>query len=229
MARDGRERWLQLGFVPPRRGRGGARSNAGRKRAPGQRSSVPHRLRERLKAEHPVHLTMRIARGIVDLRSSHAFQATRHAILASQREDFRVVHFSVQRDHLHFIVEAASARSLSRGARALAIRIARAANRVTGRIGRVIADRFHARALRTPREVRIGLLYVLMNHKKHLRRGVQTLVDGCSSGLWFEAWRETTRIAADRSPLPSPKTWLLRVGWQRAGGGLSVYDSPRIV
>ena len=80
---------------------------------------------------------------------------------------FRIVHFSVQADHVHLLVEADDQASLSRGLMGVAIRLARAVNRVVGRRGSVWADRYHARSLRTPREVRHGIVYVLMNWKKH--------------------------------------------------------------
>jgi len=69
-----------------------------------------------------------------------------------------VLQFSVQRDHIHLLVEAPDGRALSRGLQGLAIRIAKGVNRILGRRGRVWADRFHARALRTPREVRNALI-----------------------------------------------------------------------
>jgi len=67
----------------------------------------------------------------------------------------------VQVNHVHVLVEADGSTALARGVQGLSIRLAKAINRVLGRRGRVWADRFHARALRTPREVRNGLVYVI--------------------------------------------------------------------
>jgi hypothetical protein len=69
-----------------------------------------------------------------------------------------VVHFSFQENHAHLIVEADDKSSLSRGLNGLSVRLARAYNRVLGRRGRLWAERFHARALRTPREMRRALV-----------------------------------------------------------------------
>ena len=82
---------------------------------------------------------------------------------------FGSLHFSVQSNHVHLMVEARDKAHLSKGMRGLAIRVALAVNRALRRRGRVWSDRYHARALRTPREVRNGLVYVLANWKKHLR------------------------------------------------------------
>jgi REP element-mobilizing transposase RayT len=102
------------------------------------------------------------------LREHSLFVLVRQALAAGKRRfGFSLVHFSVQRDHLHLIAEASDGRALSRGVQGLAIRIARAVNRQLARKGRLFADRYHARALKTPREVRFALRYVLLNVRKH--------------------------------------------------------------
>jgi hypothetical protein len=140
------------------------------------------------------------------------------------RDDFRIVHFSVQTDHVHLIVEAEGKKALSRGMRGLAIRVARSLNRALGRRGSVGSDRYHARALHTPTMVRNVLVYVLANAAKHLR--VVAGLDPCSSAPWFDGYRG----ASERETRPAltlpPRTWLLRVGWRRHGL-ISPHESPR--
>ncbi len=127
--------------------------------------------------------------------------------------------YSVQRDHLHLIVEADDKKALSRGMRGLAIRCALAVNRALGRRGALWADRYHAIALRTPRMVRNALVYVLANAAKHLRAVAG--LDPCSSAPWFDGFRDAavtvTPPAGDEAPTRAPRTWLLRVGWRRHG------------
>jgi hypothetical protein len=69
----------------------------------------------------------------------------------------------------------------------LSIRLARSVNRVLERHGRVWGDRYHARALRTPRETRHAIVYVLMNFKKH--GNSSNRIDPMSSARWFDGWR----------------------------------------
>src|SRR4051812_4678789 len=150
-------RQLTLAF---RNGWGGARANAGRKRGP--RPNTPHRARPVHHAWKPVHVTLRAR--ITPLRSQFVFPTVRLALLRAARRDperFRVVHFSVQPDHLHLVVEAKDARSLSIGMRGLAVRVARYVNDLLGRRGKFWADRWHGRALGSPREMRNVMLYVL--------------------------------------------------------------------
>lgn len=200
----------------------------------GRRAGVTHLRRPAHAERHPLHVTMRIRKGLPALREHELFMEVRHALVAGrERFGFRLVHFSVQRDHLHLLAEAAHRRALSRGVQGLSIRIARAINRRLQRHGKVFADRYHARALKTPRAVRWALRYVLLNVRKH-ERGVWAVpfglpfgfVDGCSSAPWFTGFaRPAELIFGARqcreefrarygldSPVVAPRTWLLTVG-----------------
>jgi putative transposase len=177
---------------------------------------VPHRAREAHKPAHPLHLTLRARAGLMSLRGEGVFGAVREAIRAGSSEVFRVLHFSVQSDHVHLIVEAEDD-ALGSGAAGLAIRLARAINRALGRRGAVWGDRYHVRALRTPRGVRHALIYVLMNFRKH-RPWDDCVIDPCSSAGWFDGFREhTPRTPAHPPPVCPPRTWLAAVGWRRQG------------
>jgi REP element-mobilizing transposase RayT len=107
---------------------------------------------------------------IAPLRSQFLFPTLRLALVRAARRDperFRIVHFSIQRDHIHLIVEARDKSSLSSGMRGLMIRTARYVNDLLGRRGAFWADRWHGRALASPRAVRNGIVYVLANFRKH--------------------------------------------------------------
>jgi hypothetical protein len=128
---------------------------------------------------------------------------------------------SVQDHHLHLIVEAADAVALSRGIQGLAVRIARAVNRALGRRGRVFTDRYFSRILKTPREVRNGLAYVLNNTRRHASQRGERLawnwIDDRSSGRYFDGWSEARPLPDDECPVAAPHTWLLTKGWRRHG------------
>jgi putative transposase len=163
-----------------------------------------------------VHLTLRAAKGVPSLRSDRAFPAVRDAIAQASRAEFRVVQFSAQDDHLHLIVEAQDAAALSSGARGLSIRLARAINNACRRHGPVWGDRYHARALSTPRETRHALVYVLMNFKKHHPHD-RRAIDPCSSAPWFDGFHAPLSAPDDASPASRPRTWLATKGWRRHG------------
>ena len=193
---------------------GGARTGAGRKPSQGRRG-VPHRRRERHEARCPVHVTLRATPTLPSLRADRVFPALRGALARSSRHAFRVLEFSVQQDHVHLLVEADGSATFTRGLQGLAIRAAKAVNRALGRHGRVWGDRYHARMLVTPREVRNALVYVLQNVRKHVPhfRGL----DSRSSAAWFSGWRTSRATAGVPSPVACARTWLAAVGWQRHG------------
>jgi REP element-mobilizing transposase RayT len=169
------------------------------------------------------------------LRSQFLFPTIRLAIASATRlspSHFRVVHFSVQSNHLHLIAEAADARSLSAGVRSIVIRVARLVNRLLFRTGRFWADRWHGRALTSPREVRHALLYVLANFRKHTHVQPRIGIDPYSSGAHFHGWREWSPLSATAppfaerpppivdaavTPVSAPRSWLAAVGYRRVG------------
>ena len=211
--------------VPAPRTWGGARPGAGRKRTPGRRPGVPHRARPAHTAAHPVHVTLRAVSAVRCLRSARVFSLVRRALTASSRPEFRILQYSVQNDHVHLLAEADSPRALSSGVRGLAIRLARAVNRALARRGRLWADRYHARALTTPRAVRHALVYVLFNFRKHLHP--VTEIDPCSSAPWFAGWRAPHAAeATGPPPVAAARSWLARVGWRRHGL-IGLHERPK--
>ncbi len=218
----------QLSFTDYRKriGRGGLRRGAGRPRGP--RPRVLHREREAVPGSCPVHVTLRVRPGLASLRGGALVREWRRSLAeASERGGFRVAHYSLQGDHAHLIVEAQGKDALACGMKSIGARLARAVNRVCGRSGPVLDGRYHHRSLRSPREVRRALAYVLLNTRRHLAksrgvaRGAPANLDDASSARWFDGWRPeaVSRIPKPRVPreVANPRTWLLRVGWRRHG------------
>ena len=146
-----------------------------------------------------------------------------------ERPGFRLVQYSLQGNHAHLIVEAHDRAALGRGMMSIASRLARAVNRIAGRTGEVLADRYHVRMLSTPREVHRALRYVLLNSRKHAAKARARLdaivrLDPASSARWFDGWKREKRkyvvreSAGDERPaVARARTWLLAVGWRRWG------------
>jgi len=225
-----RDQQLRLALITRPRW-GGQRAHAGRKPA-GDRAEIRHAPRETLTGRHPAHVTLRVRRGIPSLRSARLVRAFALSLAqASERGDFRVVHYSLQSNHVHLLVEASSREALGCGMKAVSARLARAVNRVFGLAGRVLADRYHLHVLKTPREVRNALRYVLLNSRHHTARVTgAVLLDPASSARWFDGWTRSTPIASTlmdtlERPVARAQTWLLTVGWRR-GGLLDPADIP---
>src|SRR5687768_4246960 len=129
---------------------GGKRKGAGRK-PKGARAMVTHAVRPYHESGHPVLITERFARDLPSMRRDDHVEAIADCIGRAHSRTFRVIHFSIQGDHLHLVVESGSKTSLARGMQGLKIRVARRINAMLGRSGRVFVDRYHARALQSPR------------------------------------------------------------------------------
>ncbi len=219
-----RSRQLTLDQARRPTGRGGWRPGAGRPRG---RTTCEHVARPRLSKHDPNHVTLRVVKGIA-LRNERVMDAIRAAIDAAHRDDFRVTAFNVLGNHLHLIAEADDEVRLARGMQGLTVRLARAINRAIGRTGPVFAERYHARALRTPREVRNALRYVPCNARHHAaergQRLARTWIDPYSSALWFDGWRDPIvdqpwlrKLRRRPAPVAPARTWLLTQGWRKHG------------
>ncbi len=205
MTRPRREKQLAL----PLRTHGGARRGAGRKPA-AARPGVAHARRPAVTVHRPVHVTFRAREHVWNLRSRRCFRVIAHGLAMTRgTSPMRVVHFSVQGNHLHLVCEAPSARALAAGVKGLSVRIARGLNRVMGRRGPVFADRYHTHVLRTREEVRRVLAYVLGNFASHARRRGER-----SPASWVDPYSSAGSPLDVVSP---PRTWLLSDGIRRLG------------
>jgi REP element-mobilizing transposase RayT len=176
-----------------------------------------------------LHVTWRILPHVWSLRTPPCYAILKPAFRqGAERFGFRLTQWTIQSNHLHLVVEAADRRALARGLKGLGVRIARGVNRLMGSKGRVFADRYHASVLRSPRQTRNALLYVLNNHLRHggprerRRRGCR--FDPYSSAWWFDGWRDKAAagpvpevVSVHPPPVAAARTWLLATGWRRAG------------
>jgi REP element-mobilizing transposase RayT len=201
-----RQRRGQLGFEF--RTWGGKRAGAGRKPA-GARPGVCHGPRPELPRRLPIHVTLRMAPEVYNLRSRRSFRIIERGLrLAADRFDVRITSFSVQGNHIHLLVEAASRSALGRAVKGLSIRIAKGLNRMMHRKGRVLGDRYHAHVLRTPTEVKRAIVYIRDNAKKHAAERGEIYSAG-----YVDPY---SSAGAPQVALPAAQTWLLREGWKRS-------------
>jgi REP element-mobilizing transposase RayT len=148
---------------------GGFRKGSGRK-PKGERAGVAHTKRPLLPSRYPVHVTNHLCDDLPNLRKRKLYQKLRKVFYAMHgRPGFRIVHFSVQRNHIHLIVEAKSKTALSRGMQSFKIRFANEVNNFLGRgkKGTVFADRYYSHILKSPTETRNSIAYVVLNGRRH--------------------------------------------------------------
>ena len=230
-----------------RRAKGGVAPKKRGRPIKGDRAGAPHKKRESFRASDPVHVVLRVEeKGLGGLRRRDMYRAVREATLAvASREGFRIVHISIQGTHIHLLVEADGKTALARGMQAFQISAAKRMNAVVTRIdpetdepkrrkGKVFSDRYHAEVIRSRRQARHALAYVLNNWRKHREdRSVSWKVDPYSSALAFRGWKAFAdpgfgwTVPAKYEPLIvwEPRTWLLREGWMMYGR-LDFYEVP---
>jgi REP element-mobilizing transposase RayT len=215
----------------PRRGR----AKGGRPKR-GERASERHKTRPKFGRHVPQHAVARATPDVGTLRRREMYKAIRRALITTfTRENFRIVHVSIQGSHVHLLAEANDEMAFARGMQAFQISAAKHLNAAlsvrTGkrRRGAVFIDRYHTRSIRTPRQARNALAYVLNNWRKHrenrapMSREHGWRLDPFSSAPTFTGWRDldasTIAWPTTYEPLPvwEAKTWLLREGWKKFG------------
>src|SRR6185436_3096695 len=93
----------------------------------------------------------RVRRGLPSMRRRGEYTTLRAAFAKRCKGDaFRLLHYSVQHDHVHMIVEAGDRAAVARALQGLLTSIAKRLNCIWRRRGTVFADRYHDRLLRTP-------------------------------------------------------------------------------
>ena len=213
---------------------------------PTARAGTPHRLRPELKARNPVHVVLRVVSAVGNLRRRATYKAVREATLTTaRREDFRIVHLSIQRNHLHLLVEADHKGALALGMQGFQISAAKHLNAAISkdrpgsrRRGAVFPDRYYAEVITTPTQARHALNYVMNNWRKHQEDRADVArtwkIDPFSTAIMFPGWSEygdqpfLWRGPPTYDPLVvyQPRTWLLREGYKRGGPPISVREVP---
>jgi REP element-mobilizing transposase RayT len=204
---------------------GGKRKNAGRKRI-AERRQVAHRARPRLDGRTPVHVTLRVRPEIARLRRRDQYRAIKQALArTAHKDDFRICHYSVQSNHLHLICEPRNVSAMTRGIIGFKASCARRLNAIVGRRGSVFADRYHARYLTSPIEVRRAICYALNNWRRHREDWrSRAALDPFSSAAYFDGWSDHTPAEPSSTgppdqhpPVAAATFWLLTTGWRRHG------------
>jgi REP element-mobilizing transposase RayT len=232
---------------------GGKRKWAGRK-PKAKRAGSAHKRRPSIKKYEAGHVVLRVTPVVGSLRKRFMYRALREASIAVALRElaydevggaFRIIHISIQRTHVHLLVEADNKVALARGMQGFQISAAKHINREYSaklrlseqRRGNVFVDRYHLEVIKTPRQARRALSYVLNNWRKHRedRDGLPSEwnVDPYSSAVHFLGWREREDAVLlwrwhdtyDPLIVYQPKSWLLREGWLKHGR-ISFHEVP---
>lgn len=184
---------------------GGRRPGSGRKRI--HSKGVAHRIREKITHRTPVHVNFKFR---THIKNKSALKILKRAIINARSHGLSVIHFSMQGNHLHFILEAKSNEILSRGMRSLTITFAKGINK-----GRIQIERYHLHVLKTVSETKNAIRYVLFNQQLH-EKGTYSKIDEYSSLLSIKRpWKFIQEFAKDKKMtliISKSETWELDQG-----------------
>lgn len=189
-----------------KRRHGGRRPGSGRKRL--HSKGVSHREREQVTGRTPVHINFKYR---VTIKNKAALKLLKKAIMNGRRHGLRVLHFSLQYNHIHLIIEADNNDILTRGMRSITVTFAKGLNQ-----GRIQLERYHLHVLKTITETKNAIRYVLFNKQKH-EKGTYSTIDEYTS---FPGWEMLKNFARD-------KKMTLKIGnvslWQGSAGTSFLY------
>jgi REP element-mobilizing transposase RayT len=188
--------------------RGGRRPGSGRKRL--HSKGVAHRVRENVHPRFALHVNFKVRAFI---RNQACLKILKRAIRNAHSHGLRILHFSLQSNHIHFILEATDNATLTRGMRSLAITFSKGVNK-----GRIQLERYHLHVLKTLRETKNAVHYVLFNEQKHSGVKKAYITSYSSLGLIKDLRRlaKSARMTvfvkrvSEENYLDNPKGWMIR-------------------
>jgi REP element-mobilizing transposase RayT len=120
---------------------------------------VAHERRERVSLRTALHINFKVR---FSIRNKVCLGHLKKAIQNARSHGLKVLHFSLQSNHVHLLVEAVDNEILTRGMRSLTVTFAKRMGR-----GRIQLERYHLHVLRTLQETKNAVNYVLFNHQRH--------------------------------------------------------------
>lgn len=168
--------------------RGGRRPGSGRKRI--HSKGVAHRERETVTKKTPLHINFKYRTSI---RNKFCLKLLKRAVMNARGFGLRIIHFSLQHNHIHLIVEAQNNEILTTGMKSLTITFAKGL-----KMGKVQIERYHLHVLRSVRETRNAVMYVLFNKQKHEKGTCSTIDEYCSLLFMTKAAQLLRKFAREK-------------------------------
>jgi REP element-mobilizing transposase RayT len=178
--------------------RGGRRPGSGRKRI--HSKGVSHLKRETVTKRTPQHINFKFK---CSIRNKDCLKLLKQSIQNAQKQGLKIIHFSLQSNHVHLITETENNEVLTKGMRSLTITFSKGLKR-----GRVQLERYHLHVQKTLREAKHAIAYVLFNEQKHTKKKASK-IDGYPSVLYLEDGLRPVRNFSkkNRMTLTIEKIW----------------------
>jgi REP element-mobilizing transposase RayT len=187
--------------------RGGRRPGCGRKRI--HSKGVAHRKRESVNFRHALHVNFKFR---TTIRNKLSLGVLKKAISNARFHGLRIIHFSMQSNHVHFILEASNNETLTKGMRSLTITFAKGLKK-----GSIQIERYHLHVLKSLREARNAVHYVLFNEQRHsgLKKAFVTPFSSLGTVRDLKALAKEAKLSIVKGVetfthnLDLPRSWIL--------------------
>lgn len=138
---------------------------AGRK--PIHDKGIRHISRPTLRRPSSLHLTVKVLRNKAEIKNKSVLKLLRHAIQRARLQGLKIIHYSLEYDHVHLLIEAENNHILGKGMQALGVSLSKGINRLKNLKGAVYKHRYHFRQITSPRQLKNVLGYIFNNGVKH--------------------------------------------------------------
>lgn len=143
---------------------------------------IRHTRRERITKQSALHFTIKVRENKADIKNKRLLKILHHAIKRARLKKLKVLHYSLEYNHVHLLVEARDNQIIHQGMQAFGISFAKAINKIKFLKGRVYKNRYHFRKITSLRDYKNVLLYIFRNGIKHKR--TQSLFDPYNSMVY---------------------------------------------
>jgi REP element-mobilizing transposase RayT len=128
---------------------------------------IRHRERPILTKPTSLHLTVKILRAKAKLKNKIILSILKRSIMNARKKGLRVIHYSLEYDHIHLLIEADDNFILGKGMQAFGVTFSKALNRMRKMRGAVYKHRYHFRKIIGARQLKNVLNYLFTNGLKH--------------------------------------------------------------
>ncbi|MEI8348179.1 MAG: transposase [Pseudomonadota bacterium] len=131
------------------------------------KTPVPHRLREEIPKKKPVHVVWHLNPHVPPCRRKNILLIFKKAVLKGRLMGLKVIHFSLMNNHLHLLIETENKKALAKALQSFAISFTKRLKNFNGlKKTPIFKERYFCHILKSLREVKHAIHYILMNGKK---------------------------------------------------------------
>lgn len=147
---------------------------------------IRHTARPVLTKPSSLHLTIKVQKIKADIKNKMILTMLKKAILNARRMGLKVIHYSLEYDHVHLLIEADNNVILGKGMQSLGVTLSKAINRTKRIKGRVYKHRYHFRKINSARELKNVMFYIFNNGVKHgASKSLNTIYNSFSAEIKF--------------------------------------------